>query len=294
MALVAFGFFFSFELLARHHIVIHGLTFHGLVEVDISAEELGTIDAGEFGLASDAHTAGTAHARAVDHNRVERHRAADAQLLAGLGGKLHHDHWADSHGFVILFAAGHELTQHVGHQTLAARGAVVGGDIKVTDFSQFLFEDEQVLGAGADDAVGRGTMVVQPLHLGINRGDTHAAADEDEATLAQFLSRHRGKLGGLAQGADDVGEAVAFLVFRHLFGRFTYGLKHDGHCSTNAMVVADGQRDAFRVLLHLDDEELTRQGRMGDTRRIDVHEVGLSREGFFVNNLEHIIYRFKI
>ena len=71
VALVAFSLLLGFELLARFHIVIHGLTLHGTVEVDILSEELRAIDAGELGLAANAHAAGTAHARTVDHNRVE-------------------------------------------------------------------------------------------------------------------------------------------------------------------------------------------------------------------------------
>ena len=40
MALVAFSFLLSLKLLARLHIVIHGLTLHGTVEVNILSEEL--------------------------------------------------------------------------------------------------------------------------------------------------------------------------------------------------------------------------------------------------------------
>ena len=107
VALVAFGLLFSFELLAGLHIIIHGLTLHGAVEINVFTQELGTIDAGELGLSTDAHAAGTAHTRAVNHNRVERHRATDAQLLAGFRGKLHHNHRADGHSLIIDFTAGH-------------------------------------------------------------------------------------------------------------------------------------------------------------------------------------------
>ena len=183
----------------------------------------------------------------------------DAQFLASLSGELHHDHGADSDSLVILLTAGHELAQHIGHQALTACGAVIGGDIQVTDFSQFFFKDEQILGTCTDDTIGSGTMVVQPFHLRIDWGDTHTTADEDERTLTQFLSRHRGELGGFAQGTDDVSKTVAFLVFSHLLGGFTDGLEHDGHRTSDSMVVADGQRNTFGVFLHLDDEELARQ-----------------------------------
>ena len=42
-------------------------------EVDLVGVELGAVDAGVAGLAVDAHPAATAHAGAIDHDRVERH-----------------------------------------------------------------------------------------------------------------------------------------------------------------------------------------------------------------------------
>ena len=125
MALMAFRFLFRLKLFARHHVVVHGLAFHGLVEIHILTQELGAVDAGELGLSGDAHTAGAAHARAIDHDAVQRDGASDAQFLAGLGDELHHDHRSDGDGLVIDLAAGHQLTQYIRHQSLAARRAVV-------------------------------------------------------------------------------------------------------------------------------------------------------------------------
>ena len=68
MALMSLSLLFSHELLTGFHVVVHGLTFHGLVEVDILAQELWSIDASELGLASNAHTASAAHTCAINHD----------------------------------------------------------------------------------------------------------------------------------------------------------------------------------------------------------------------------------
>ena len=54
-------------------------------------------------------------------------------------------------------------------------------------------------------------------------------------------------------------------------------------------IVADEVQSLLGESLYkyLDDEKLARQRRMGDTRRIDVHEVGLSRKGFFMYDFKH-------
>jgi hypothetical protein len=59
--MVLFGFF----------LVIHSLAAHGLFEVDQMAVEFGTVNTGEPGPVPHRHPAGSAHAGAINHQRIQ-------------------------------------------------------------------------------------------------------------------------------------------------------------------------------------------------------------------------------
>ena len=152
---------------------------------------------------------------------------------------------------------------------------------------EFLLIDQEVLGTRADDAVSHCAMFVEPLHLWEDGSDAHAAADEHKRAFAKLFSGHVGELGWLAQRTYHIVEAVAHLVLSHLLGGFTDGLEDDGHRPFDTLVITDCQRNTFRILFHLDDKELTRQCRVGNSRGVHIHQVGFRRESFLLYNFEH-------
>ena len=131
MTHVAFFNLLFFNLFAGGDIVVHRLTFHGVVEIHKGTIELGAVHAGEHRFSAHNHAAGTAHSSAVNHNGVETNGAFDAVLLCHIGHSAHHHHRADGHNFVVMCAVLYLLLQNVGYQTFVLRSAVVGGDKEV-------------------------------------------------------------------------------------------------------------------------------------------------------------------
>ena len=118
--------------------------FHGLVEVDEVAVELGSVDTGELHLVSDSDTAGTAHAGAVNHHGVKRHHGGKVILLGKQRDKLHHWQGSDRYTTVVVFALLNQLFNLVGDKTFLAVAAIVGNDVEVVaDGTHLLLEEDK-------------------------------------------------------------------------------------------------------------------------------------------------------
>ena len=98
-----------------------------LVPVDQCAVELGTVDADELRLTANRQTAGTTHARTIDHDGVQRHLAGNVMLLGREVRELHHDWRTDGKHLVNVLLL-EELLHADGHHALLAVAAVVGHD----------------------------------------------------------------------------------------------------------------------------------------------------------------------
>ena len=77
-------------------------------------------------------------------------------------------------------------------------------------------------------------------------------------------------LGGLAQGAHEVLEAVALAEMAELFRRRAHGLDDDGDGALFRVVGVDGNGDAFALFVHPEDDELSRLGLLGDQRGLNL------------------------
>src|SRR5450830_165553 len=122
-----------------------------LAEVHLVAVEFGAVDAGVFRLAVDRDAAAAAHARAVDHDRVERDGRLDGVWPSQLGAGPHHRYRTD--GVDLIDATGlTQLLESLGHEAVAAIAAVIGAHDHVAARPQLLLADDPLLGAAADDA----------------------------------------------------------------------------------------------------------------------------------------------
>lgn len=168
-----------------------------LIEIDLVPVELRAVHAPELGFAAHGDPASAAHARAVDHDRIEADHGRNVEFLGQERHELHHRHGANGH-HLIDPALLQELFEHFGHETLAAMAAVIGADVQlVGGQSHLVFENEQILVAGPDDG---GDMAAGLLHApgdGVQHRHSGPSAHTDHV-LAAFDVRR------LAQGADDV------------------------------------------------------------------------------------------
>ena len=170
-------------------VAVHALTAHRLVEVDLVGVELRAVDAREARFAADRHAAGSAHARTVDHQRVERHGGFQAVFLRGEGNEFHHDHRPDGDTFVVVFALFLDQFADQGrYESFEAFGTVVGGDIEVFgDGAHGVGVDEHLFVFGADNDIRFYAVLPEPFDLRIDRGRAHAARYEEVVPFAQLF-----------------------------------------------------------------------------------------------------------
>ena len=243
------------------------------------AVEFGAVHTGELGLAVHGHAAGAAHADAVHHDGVEADGGVHAVGTGGVGHGGHHGHGTHGHHFKDVLVGFQAVAEQVGDQALVTVAAVVGGDEQlVHEAGQFLFEQEQVLVAGADDAHDLVADARMALGDVVHGGNAGTAAHADDGAL--FLD-----VGGLAQGAANVQDLVAGLeVFKD--GRtLAHDQIDDGDGALFGIRIGDGQGDALARGAHAQHDEMTGPGVAGNGRRMQHQFAGLARdEAFFFQN----------
>ena len=200
-----------------HHInmVVHGLTAHAFVKIQQCGVELRTVHAGETGLSAHRHAAGTAHARAIHHQRIETHHTGNIQFRGLLGHKLHHNHRADGRNLIVTLAfLLYQTVKHIGHIALFAHGAVIGSDVEVVgNGTQLLQIEEQRLVTRTSNHIAVETVRIHPFHQRVDRSDAHAACDEAIACATQFANRTVDERRRTAQRPHHIAERLAHLKF---------------------------------------------------------------------------------
>src|SRR5699024_571286 len=93
--------------------LIHSLALHRFVKIDLVAVKLRAVHTGKFHFVPYGQTAGTAHTRAVHHDRIHADDGGDSQLLGGQTAEFHHDHGADGNTYVIVFSFRSQIFDHL-------------------------------------------------------------------------------------------------------------------------------------------------------------------------------------
>ena len=152
---------------------------------------------------------------------------------------------------------------------------------------ELVLQDQQILAAEADDAVHHTALIVQFLGNGQGNGAAHAAADH--AHLLQAFH-----LGGTAQRAHKVVDAVAYVQAVQLHGGAADDLEDDLHGTGLAVVTGDRQGDALAVLKRAHNDKLARLCLFGDQRGFNDHlrHGGIQRD--FFSDLIHCVCSFML
>ena len=229
------------------------------------AVKVRAVDARKLDLAADRHAAAAAHARAVDHDRVQRDDGLHAERLRGLGDELHHRDRADGEHLVILLTGFQQLLELDGDKALFAIGAVVGHEVQVVARRlELVLEDDDVLVAEADDDISLDARFLKRLRGRIGNRTADAAADHADALLALDVRR-------LAERTDEVLNIVALVHAAEQLGRQTDLLENDCDRALFAVVTGDGQRHPLRLVVHAEDNELTGFRLPRHERSFDLH-----------------------
>ena len=207
-------------------------------------------------------------------------------LLAGLDHKLHHDQRADGDDQIVLVACGHQLVQSGGNNALGTVAAVVGHNAQlIAAGPELVLQNQQILIAEADHAVHHTALLVQLTGNGQGNGAAYAAAHDTD--LLQTLH-----LGGTAQRAHEIVDALTDLQAVQLHRGTAHDLENDVHSALFAVVTGHGQGDALAVLERAHNDELARLCLFGNERGFNDHlrHGGVQRD--FFCDLVHCVSSF--
>ena len=148
-------------------------TVDQFVEIDVSAVEVGAVNASELHFAANGNTAATAHTSAVHHQGAQGNDGFHAEGLCSFIDSLHHGHGTQGVDLVILFASFQDFLELVDNLALFALRAVFGQQVQIAGSSlEAVFQDDEILGTEADDDVGFNACIVQAVCDGISDSET--------------------------------------------------------------------------------------------------------------------------
>ena len=147
---------------------------------------------------------------------------------------------------------------------LHEQGCVVHSVVGFRSKDLLILEDEQVLAAEADHAVDDAALLVEFTGDGQRNGAAHAAADD--ADLLQALH-----LGGAAQRADEVVDALTHFEAVQLHGGAADDLEDDVHSTLLAVIACDGEGDALAVFKRAHNDKLAGLCLFGNERGFNDH-----------------------
>ena len=169
--------------------------------------------------------------------------------------------------------------------SLSSSGAVVGHQVQVVGgLPELVLQNDDVLGAEADDHVHNGAGFLEALGGRQSDGAAYAAADHADPLLALHV-------GGLAQRADKVPDVIAFIQGAQGFGGEANLLEDNGHGAFFPVTAGDGQGYALAQLVDPDDDELTCLGLAGDEGGLNVHHGNGGVQFLFPYNFIHVLIR---
>src|SRR5437899_4097999 len=157
-------------------LAIRGQPIHQKVEIDKVRIELGSVDAGEKGLAPNRNTAAAAHSGSVDHNWVERNNRMDAQRFGQSGHGAHHWHRADRiHDVNVTLMK--NVLRDIRYKTFSAITAVVGANDNLSQALQLGLENNPFLRPAADNTDHRAAEGMESLSDRMNNRGANTSPD---------------------------------------------------------------------------------------------------------------------
>ena len=131
--------------------------------------------------------------------------------------------------------------------------------------SHLVLEDNYVLASEACDKVYFYAHIVQSLSLRISDSAANAAAN-------YCYSLDVAVLGSNAERAYYVKYRIALIEHSEFFSRSAYCLEDYSYASLFSVVICNGKRDPFAVLIYSINDKLTGKSFFSNERRVDLHK----------------------
>ena len=117
------------------------------------------------------------------------------------------------------------------------------------------------------------------------QSDSAADAAADDADVLETL-----KMGGNAEGTDEVLNVLTYLLVVELFGSCADNLENDPYGACLAVIVSDGKGDTLAVSINAQDDELTGLGLGRNEGSFNVHHRYGGVEFFLCYDFVHFCF----
>ena len=185
-------------------------TLEHLVPIDKRTVKFRSVDTYELGLAANRESASTAHARAINHDSIERYLNRYVILLCHEAAELHHDRRTDCEHLVHMLLLSDELLDTYGHNTLFAIRTIVGHDDEfVRTLANFVFKNNKFFRTTCDN---RKHTVASSLQ----RTDDRKHWSYANATTSTYYSSEVFYMGRVAERSYNVGDVVTLVKIAQL------------------------------------------------------------------------------
>ena len=185
-------------------------TFEHLVPIDKRTVKFRSVDTYELGLAANRESASTTHARAVNHDSIERYFNRYVILLCHEAAELHHDRRTDCEHLIYMLLLRDELLDTYSHNTLFAIRTIVGHyDEFVRTLANFVFKNNKFFRTTCDNRKHAVTRSLQ-------RTDDRKHRCYANATTSTYYSSEVFYMGRVAERSYNVGDVVTLVKIAQL------------------------------------------------------------------------------
>lgn len=236
-------------------IAVGALTVGQFLKINLVGVKFRAIDTGKDHLPTDHHPTTAAHARAIDHDRVEAGDGMDVMSARCLGYGAHHgyragtDHLAD--GLVRGFILDNQLPKPLGDKTVETVCSIISArqDL-IANVSQLFFENDIWLGAATNDGRYAVSRSLERFRLGVNNGCTNPAAHNNG--MADV-----GNFSWFTQWPSHISNHIASLQGTEFLRCGANRLNDQCDGTIGLIGMRDGQRNAFSPDRHAHNDELS-------------------------------------
>ncbi len=235
-------------------IAVGALTVGQFLKINLVGIKFRAIDTGKDHLPTDHHPTTAAHARAIDHDRIETGDGMDVMTARCLGYGAHHgyragtDHLSD--GLVRGLVLGNQLLKPLGDKTVETVCSIIGArqDL-IANISQLFFENDIRFGPTADNRRHTISRRLERSCLGVNnRRSNPTAHNNGMADVGNF--------SWFTQWPSHISNHIASLQGTELLRCGANRLNDQRDGAIGLIGMRDGQRNAFSPDSHAHNDEL--------------------------------------
>ena len=201
-----------------------------------------SVHTGKFHLSVHCKTAGTAHTRTVNHNRVHADHCGQIIFLRCQTDKFHHDHRTYGNTYIISLALfSKQIVNHLRYHAASSIRTVIRCYVKIASHRlHFFFHNQKFFRLGTDNHIRLHAVLMQPFHLRIHRRCSHSACHKQYFLLFQNFFLFPNQFGSTAKRPYKIPKSITGSKSCHSLRLSAHSLKYNGDGSCFPVVITYG------------------------------------------------------